>query len=186
LRGEGADSTVWAYIDEKAYPDWSVRAVFVADRTTRSAHVASRHVEHYEGEDAPPTGNARMMHAVRPGRLHQLAEDARRREFAVFEDDELENLGRAIGRQARSPRVGRPRKESKDLALVQLVQQYLELADSPRPLVRLAQELQLSKSTISGRLQLARERGLLVSAGHGKAGGRLTPRAKRILKKGDT
>src|SRR4051794_7156950 len=67
LRGEWADSTVWACIDEKAYPDWSVRAVFVADRTTRSAHVVSWHVEHYEGKDAPPTGNARMMHAVRPG-----------------------------------------------------------------------------------------------------------------------
>jgi hypothetical protein len=56
-----------------------------------------------------------------------------------------------------------------------------EVAKGPAPLARLHRREHLDESTIRGFLQEARRRRLLTKAPQGKAGGKLTEKAKRLL-----
>ena len=64
---------------------------------------------------------------------------------------------------------------------------YVALLDAgdPRPVAALADQLHLSVTTVRNLLYKARERGLLTSAGRGRAGGQLTDKAKEMLSGND-
>ncbi len=68
-----------------------------------------------------------------------------------------------------------------DLRRAEVARRYVELLTSPTPKATLAAELNLSINTVNSLLYQARDRGLLTSAGQGRAGGRLTPKATEIL-----
>ncbi|MFT3854798.1 MAG: hypothetical protein QM733_18980 [Ilumatobacteraceae bacterium] len=72
-----------------------------------------------------------------------------------------------------------------DLRRAEVARRYVELQGmkekAARPKVALAVEMNLSVNTVNSLLFQARKRGLLTSAGPGRAGGGLTERARQIL-----
>lgn len=83
----------------------------------------------------------------------------------------------------RRPRPGRAGRD--DLDYARLARLYLELAETSRtPVADLASSEGYGRQTIADLLAEARRRGLLESAGRGRRGGRLTPRAAELLAEG--
>jgi len=69
-----------------------------------------------------------------------------------------------------------------DLNLARIAARYVELAaETTSPKVALVAETGMKPNTLNSNLHKARERGLLTSAGAGKAGGALTERARQLL-----
>jgi hypothetical protein len=62
---------------------------------------------------------------------------------------------------------------------------YVDLLGEERPIVALAKKLNLGEKTVRNYLYKARDRGLLTTAGQGRAGGELTDEARRILSGSD-
>ena len=91
----------------------------------------------------------------------------------------------ALTARPRSSKGGRPPQYS-DLEVAQYAARYVELVEDrdPSPVRTLAAEEKLPTSTMRALLSAGRERKLLISEGRGKAGGTLTPKAKRLLRQG--
>ncbi len=165
-------------VDRHDWPGWRIAARFVVDTTERSSLLFSSVVEHEAGVNAPATASARMMHALRPGELHRLAQGALRDYLReTGEVDPWAPVVDATGRKARHRRRRIP-----DGELAQLADEYLKLAEkhhNPRAL--LAEQRHLSESTINGRLTLARKYGIYEAAGPGSKGGNLTPYGRKLV-----
>lgn len=84
-------------------------------------------------------------------------------------------------RAVRRPgRAGRPDRDYAALA-----QRYVELITAAATVGDLADEMNLSESTVRNQLVEARKRGLLTAPPRGRAGGELTERARALLESGD-
>ena len=77
----------------------------------------------------------------------------------------------------------RPRTRKNDLWFAEVAKSYAALveAGSTRPIPALAKLLGLSSNTTAGAVRDARAKGFLTRTTGGRAGGRLTAKAKRIL-----
>jgi hypothetical protein len=79
------------------------------------------------------------------------------------------------------------RRGRTDLEYARLAAEYAELIfdGDTMPVVTLAEELHVAESTVRNQLSEARRRGLLTATKPGRAGGRLTAKAQRLLKEPD-
>lgn len=82
-------------------------------------------------------------------------------------------------KQRRAPRDAR--------YFAQLAARYVELLEAgvTRPTPIIAEELDRPRSYVTNAIRDARKMGLLTPTTHGRAGGRLTPKARRLLKQTD-
>lgn len=95
----------------------------------------------------------------------------------IFERDEWRHLARDFEDRPRPGAAGRADEHYAALAAM-----YVDLlATSSRPTQDLADLLGEKVSAIRNYIYKARERGLLTTAGRGKAGGELTDKARRLL-----
>lgn len=79
-------------------------------------------------------------------------------------------------------RVGRPgRRGRPSVFYARIAQRYTELAEEPQVILRMAEELGVSRPTMARWVQYARERSFLESPGKGRQGGHLTERAQKLL-----
>lgn len=95
--------------------------------------------------------------------------------------DAADRLRKAADDFSDRPRPGSAGRGDHRYAAVAAV--YVDLLDAgdPSPVVTMASVLHLSVKTVRNLLYKAREKGLLTSAGRGRAGGQLTDKAKEIL-----
>jgi hypothetical protein len=167
------------------YAGWIVTAVFVTNATRTDARLVRLTIEHEAGNDAP-AATARMLRTIRPEQLR----------LGVLTSalvDEMENEPNVGGDareaiygafDAQTKRQGRP-VQIPDRDLARLASDYVDLVarKAQQPVRDLASNRELPVSTVRGMLDTARRRGLLESEGRGKIGGRLTPKARRLLHK---
>ena len=83
--------------------------------------------------------------------------------------------------QTLATRPGRKGREERDYA--EVAARYVDALGSRTPIKELAEQLFLSDSQVRSVLNKARDRGLLTAAPKGKAGGKLTDKALKILKR---
>jgi hypothetical protein len=76
----------------------------------------------------------------------------------------------------RPARAGHPDREYAELA-----RRYVELVPGGRPITDLAAQLGRSRTTVRNLIAEARNRCFLTGSQHGKAGGQLTDKARRLL-----
>ena len=62
-----------------------------------------------------------------------------------------------------------------------IARRFAELADAPRVVVRMAEEMDVSVGTMARWISYAREKSLLTRPGKGRQGGDLTAAAERLL-----
>jgi hypothetical protein len=79
------------------------------------------------------------------------------------------------------PKRGRP--PLSDLELARAARIYERALKSRKPIDRVREELSVSEDTARKRVGMARKRGLLTEAPSGRPGGRLTPKAKELLRR---
>ncbi len=130
------------------------------------------------GQGLPATGpdsqlTTRIIRSANTGELERWAREYVQRLEGSFGIPK----GAAGGdRKSRGQRGGADRR------LAGVAARYVELlATSATPTADLAVELDRPRDSVSSDLFKARERGLLTSAGRGRAGGALTDRARQLL-----
>jgi hypothetical protein len=185
LRVTGAPRSI------KGWAGWVAQPTWVLDTDLEDVRLIRVDVWHKDRDDAP-TLPSTLLRDVRPAQLRQHATDAQFIAALMGQHDELrinaatlEKLGRALHKEPKA--AGRPREWS-DLDLARLAERYVELVGTGvPPYPALVKEWRLPHSTIRGALALARspERRLLTSVSQGVVGGKLTRKAKDILKKAD-
>jgi hypothetical protein len=159
------------------FPEWEFLLCYGAD-----GEVSTFEVRRLLG---PPL-SARLLHSIPFGVLNSVG----RRELGQFQallaqvEHTAEDRERAAmwakSFQARPGQRGRP-----DLEYAQLADAYLALLNqaetTAKPTKALAEQLYLSESRVANLLSEARRRELLTKPPPGRAGGRLTATAERLL-----
>jgi hypothetical protein len=78
------------------------------------------------------------------------------------------------------------RRGRSDLELARIAIRYEELVDtSAKPVAQLAKELSLAVTTVRSILHKCRDRQVLTAATPGRAGGRATSKARRLIEQAD-
>lgn len=187
VAGAGQTWVVWPADDEQAgtiqhlraerevdgFPGWKVSARFRADGDQLLLEALT--VEP-SGVNAPPGEQVTvaMLRAIRLRDLYREVWQALKNWASRASTDAASNLQ---GRPGRAGRSDRPYAE--------LAARYLELClESDRPVVDLAAERFQGASTVRNLLHEAGRRQLLERT-QGRAGGRLTEKAKQLLEEGD-
>lgn len=94
---------------------------------------------------------------------------------------ESASWARSLADFAERPRTGPSGRSDRSYATLAALYVRLVEEGEQRPIHAVADRLGLAKKTVQNHLFKARERGLLTSAGRGRAGGRLTDKAKEML-----
>ncbi len=195
-------------VEQRGYPVVAELRIFPAEKRVWKNKVGSRSPGEWSAEffgckaKVPRGGiTARMVRAVRIGEHHRVASefiselrgqggkpnlalDLIQGGAALMEVQSTFEIKKTVPRSDVRPRrrlaKGRP-----EIFYAEMAGAYVEelQAGSKRPIVDLAKRLRLDRSKVRDMIYAARRRGLLSEARHGKRGGDLTDKAKRLLRK---
>jgi hypothetical protein len=128
--------------------------------------------------------SARLLHDLPAGQIIAAARSYLAEAASSAPPGDSPDLAAARQHFAAALRERPGRRGRTDLEYAKVAREYADLvaAGDEGPVLTLAKRLIAAESTIRNQLTEARKRGLLTSTRPGRAGGRLTARATRILK----
>jgi hypothetical protein len=153
------------------HPDWAVSAAF----EVRATHAVLTGVfVRPVAEWSPPGGlTLEVVRSIKLDDLRKRATDRlRTRDVAGY-------LGIDPTKVQEPKRRGR--KGRTDLDYARLARRYVALLDHAAPVKILSKQMKLNESTVRVLIYEARQHGLLTPGAPGRAGGKLTDKAQRIL-----
>jgi hypothetical protein len=195
-------------VEQRGYPVVAELRIFPAEKKVWKNKVGSRSAGEWSAEILGRTAKvprggitARMVRAVRIGEHHRVASEfiSELRGQGGEPNIALDLIqGKAAGRmevhstfeiKKTEPRSDvRPRrrlaKGRPEIFYAEMARAYVEelQAGSKRPIVDLAKRLRLDRSKVRDMIYAARRRGLLEGGSQGKKGGKLSDKAKRLLR----
>jgi hypothetical protein len=172
---EEMDDVVAVERPVKEYPEWIVTGRFYAGlRELRLLSLTIEAASFYPWPPRKPLDTAVVRNVLLTD-LHRQARDAIGSGQQIGIGIEVD--ASAFRRNRRPGRVGRP-----DIFYARLANRYLQLVETTSsPTKSLAAEIHESQPTTRDLIHEARRRRLLTKTERGRAGGRLTEKAKRLL-----